>query len=50
VLVQKNRDIAELRKDRDRQLSQNRLAQLKAAAVGEMGDNHLHDHKKSRHS
>ena len=34
VLTEKNREIAELRKDRDRHLSQNRLAALKAATIG----------------
>jgi hypothetical protein len=34
VLTEKNREIAELRKDRDRHLSQNRLAALKAANIG----------------
>jgi hypothetical protein len=36
VLTEKNREIADLRKDRDRHLSQNRLASLKAAAIGYM--------------
>jgi hypothetical protein len=55
VVMQKNREIAELRKDRDRQLSQNRLAQLKAATAAtatayDMDDNDHKQHKKSRHS
>jgi uncharacterized membrane protein YgaE (UPF0421/DUF939 family) len=55
VIMQKNREIAELRKDRDRQLSQNRLAQLKAAVVAtatatDMDENDHNQHKKSCHS
>ncbi|KAG7336794.1 hypothetical protein IV203_020502 [Nitzschia inconspicua] len=50
VLTQKNREIAELRKDRDRQLSQNRLAQLKAAAAAAENENHNSNNKKSCHS
>jgi uncharacterized membrane protein YgaE (UPF0421/DUF939 family) len=55
VIMQKNREIAELRKDRDRQLSQNRLAQLKAAVVAtatatDMDENDHNQRKKSRHS
>lgn len=38
VLTEKNREIAELRKDRDRHLSQNRLAALKAAKIGNGDD------------
>jgi hypothetical protein len=51
-LGEKNREIHELRRDRDRNLSQNRLAALKASAMGGSGGNGNGggNNKKSRHS
>ena len=56
-LGEKNREIQELRRDRDRNLSQNRLAALKASTStsmngggGKSGSNGGRNNKKSRHS